>query len=74
MSTSIRVEVSHVDSNGKHMLTFGVEQLMMTVATVDAAGIRTVLSNNTRLRGSSFVVHSYANLDKEHIIAANLLT
>lgn len=74
MSTNIRVVVSHNDASGKNMSHFGTEQYLLTVATVDAAGISAVLSNNSKLRGSSFVIHSYANLDKQHIVTANLLT
>jgi hypothetical protein len=74
MSTSIRVILSHLDSNGKTLTHFGQEPFLMTVASVDENGISTVLSNNNKKRGARIAVHSYHNLDAQHIVAANLLT
>lgn len=74
MSANIRVIVSHLDANGKTLNHFGQEQYLLTVASVDQNGITSVLSSNSKKRGSTILVHSYANLDKEYQIAANLLS
>lgn len=70
----LRVVVSHIDSSGKVLTSFGTEQFIVNAATVDHAGIKTVLSNNSKLRGATLQVHSYANLDKEHQVSANALS
>lgn len=74
MAVNLRVVVSHLDSNGKVLTNFGIEQFIVTAATADENGIATVLNNNSKKRGSRVLVHSYAILDKEHAVAANLLT
>lgn len=74
MSTNVRVVVSHLDANGKTLNHFGQEEYLLTVASVDEGGISTVLSNNAKKRGTRIQVHSYANLDKEHQNAGNLLS
>jgi hypothetical protein len=74
MSTNIRVVVSHIDSNGKTLAAWPQEQHLLTVASVDENGISTVLANNNIKRGSRIIVHSYANIDKEHQNAGNLLS
>jgi hypothetical protein len=74
MSVAIRAVISHLDANGKTLTQFGTEQVLLSVATVDEAGIRTALSNNSRLRGARVQVHCYANLDKQHQSATNLLS
>lgn len=69
---NIRVVVTHTDANNK--IVGQQESFLLTVATVDQNGINTVLTNNSKKKGVSFIVHSYANLDKEHANSVNLLT
>jgi hypothetical protein len=73
---NFRVVVHHLDANGKGLLQ---EQFILSVpinadGRPDNPGIKTALTNNSKLRGSSVIVHSYANLDKEHANAVNILT
>jgi hypothetical protein len=73
---NFRVVVHHVDGNGRSMTQ---EQFLLSLPVgadgrPDNPGIKTALSNNSKLRGSSVTVHSYANLDKEHAVAGNILT
>lgn len=66
MAFPLRVIVSHIDSAGKTLTHFGTEQFLVSATTNDENGITTALSNNSKVRGARIVVHSVANLDKQH--------
>ena len=74
MSTISRVVVYHKDANGKTLTHFPTaEQFLVTNAgTYDA--IKAVLSNNGKLRGASFEVHSIANADRDWAVPGNALS
>ena len=74
MATNIRAVITHHDVNGKCLTHFGIEAYNMTVATVDYNGIRTVLNNNGKLKGTTFNVHSYCNLDPQYNTGAGLIS
>jgi hypothetical protein len=66
MATNVRVVVSHLDANGKTLTHWASEQYLLTVATVDQNGITSVLSSNSKKRGNTIQVHSYAILDPQY--------
>jgi hypothetical protein len=70
MSIALRVVYSELDSNSKTMNQYGQQQVLMTAADTSEGSILTVLGNNSKKHGSRLIVHSVANLDKEHQTAS----
>ena len=78
-NATFRFVVHHVDANKKKLAQWAEESIILSAATKsdgtpDMTSVKTVLTNNGRLRGADIQVSTYSNVDKEHAVAANILT